>query len=119
MKHVISLVPSGRGAGLSTALLDIALANASRGDLVWMLAGTPAVSRAHQRRVLELLKEGSHPHARVNAQGTEVAFDNGGRVLFFDPVNSPPRGSAVADMEITDREDLARVVRTGQAPSAF
>lgn len=106
-RHV-AVTASGRQQGKTTALLDVAIANARRGVHVEFWSPTARASHEAFRMAVDLLRQSPAGDSVVVASNgnDHVRFVSGGRVSFVDVQRNRwcGRGHGRAELEIVDED---------------
>lgn len=109
MREAVIALTADRQHGLTTALLDIACANARRGDTVHFWSTTVHATRNAFEQARALLHGELGMRARPTNGSEEIRFGSGGRLLFVNPHTGPERG--LADVQVSDGEHGGRITR--------
>lgn len=105
------LTASTRRVGKTTALLDIALANAARGQVVWFYSGNDPMAREAMRRAAELIRH-DDVHVADYLKLPTISYPSGGAVLFLPSgaATVDARGRALPDLRINDWSGLTATI---------
>lgn len=110
----LAITAKGRRAGKTTMLLDIALANARRGQVVWFLSANGPMAQNAMARAADLIGQSSESYVQIDSCPTlpTISYPGGGVVLFLSPGEATvtARGRARPDLRINDWSGLTATI---------